>query len=268
MKYFFTLLIFFIAFGAIAQKRQNVYFFKENGRSVKERDSADFIRIIREPDSGLVNYELIEYYKNGNVKRKGYTTLPKGVRLEGLAISFYKNGKKKSVNNYQQNKLIGTSNQFYENGNLRETRLYTIATNENDLKEENYKTLQVCDTTGNKFLDSIGNGDVNLETKTNRIRGMYKEGYKDGLWTEYVAEDKTTYEELYKTGKFVSGKFISDNGEKGNYVNKVLALPYFKGGKEAFSDFLKRNIKYPSDARANRIEGNVLISFFVEEDGS
>ena len=59
------MLLFFVG---NAQKKQNVYLIKNNGKEVKIRDSADFVRIIEEPDSGEVYFNLKEYYKDGKLK--------------------------------------------------------------------------------------------------------------------------------------------------------------------------------------------------------
>lgn len=44
--------------------------------------------------------------------------------------------------------------------------------------------------------------------------------------------------------------------------------PTYPGGIKKFYEFLGENIKYPADARENKIQGNVFISFTVETDGS
>lgn len=40
-------------------KNQNVYFLKNNGKEVSVKDSADYVRVIQEPDSGEVNFNLL-----------------------------------------------------------------------------------------------------------------------------------------------------------------------------------------------------------------
>ena len=45
-----------------AQKNQNVYFFKNSGKEVQIKDSADYVRIIQELDSGETNFNLLEFY--------------------------------------------------------------------------------------------------------------------------------------------------------------------------------------------------------------
>jgi TonB family protein len=43
--------------------------------------------------------------------------------------------------------------------------------------------------------------------------------------------------------------------------------PEFPGGISAFYQYLSRNIKYPKEARRDKIQGKVFLSFIVEKDG-
>lgn len=259
-----------ICANVIAQKRQNVYFLKDNGKEVKIKDSADFVRIIREPDSGSVYFDLIEYYPNGKKKRIGFVSaFEPYLKLEGTAISYYENGTKKSILNYKENKLEGQSIQYYQNGKLKESRIYLSATAENDFKPSaNYKITQIADSLGNKFLDSLGNGIVNLaKSNGDKESGAYLNGIKHGVWKEYDSKTKTEYEEDYDNGKFVKGKYKTESGETQTYDIKEM-LPEFKGGNTGLSSFLSRNLIYPSESRKNREQGRVIVNFVVESDGS
>lgn len=44
--------------------------------------------------------------------------------------------------------------------------------------------------------------------------------------------------------------------------------PVFPGGTDSLYAFIARNIKYPAEAKMNRIEGKVYVSFVIEKDGS
>ncbi|WP_295795830.1 energy transducer TonB [Mucilaginibacter sp.] len=48
--------------------------------------------------------------------------------------------------------------------------------------------------------------------------------------------------------------------------SQTLTPPQFPGGKEAFSNFLHKNLKWPSD-NMDDIQGVVIVGFFVEKDG-
>ena len=48
----------------------------------------------------------------------------------------------------------------------------------------------------------------------------------------------------------------------------VEIMPEFPGGSDAMIKFIQKNIMYPDSARKHNIEGKVLLSFVVLEDGS
>ena len=44
--------------------------------------------------------------------------------------------------------------------------------------------------------------------------------------------------------------------------------PEFNGGMEGLYQYLAANIKYPADAKAEKVQGRVYVSFVIEKDGS
>jgi len=52
-----------------------------------------------------------------------------------------------------------------------------------------------------------------------------------------------------------------------NIYNAVEIQPQFAGGKTAFNNFLKKNIRYPAIAKRNNIQGRAFIQFIVEKNG-
>jgi len=51
-------------------------------------------------------------------------------------------------------------------------------------------------------------------------------------------------------------------------LNKVELESEFPGGDAAWNRFLLQNMRYPSDAVKNNIEGTVVIQFIVDKDGA
>lgn len=45
-------------------------------------------------------------------------------------------------------------------------------------------------------------------------------------------------------------------------------MPEFPGGEQEFWNFLSSNMRYPLIAMENNIEGEVVVQFIVEKDGS
>ena len=48
---------------------------------------------------------------------------------------------------------------------------------------------------------------------------------------------------------------------------KVDVMPEFKGGREGLMSYLAENIKYPKEAKSNKIEGTVFVQFIVNAKG-
>ena len=65
---------------------------------------------------------------------------------------------------------------------------------------------------------------------------------------------------------------IADGGD---YVKDAVALstsyetsPRFPGGDKALLDFINREMRYPKCVKEEGVEGRVVVSFYVETDGS
>ena len=269
MKY---ILIFFLSlsfFYSFAQKKQNVYYFKNNGFEVQSKDSSDFVRVIEEPDSTSTYFNIKEYYKSGNRKMIGkLSSFFPSLKFEDRAITFYENGKRASIENFKDNVLIGSAYYYHFNGVIREERNY-LEKDRNKLNSSiKYTVIQVVDSSGNKFLDNMGNGTSEIiDREGNKESGAYVNGFKNGVWKSYNAKLKENYEDNYEDGKLIFGKTIESNGNVINY-DESEKLPQFVGGTNAFANFLIKNLKYPVKSRNNNIQGIVYISFTVENDGN
>ena len=57
----------------------------------------------------------------------------------------------------------------------------------------------------------------------------------------------------------------SDNSKVFDVVEE---MPQYPGGPSALFEYLSQNIKYPSVAEENRVQGHVLVTFVVERDGT
>lgn len=260
----------FLVLNGFAQK-QNVYFLKDNGQYVDVKDSADYIRIVREPDSGTVLYHVSEYYLNGNPKFVGKSSAVDPVRLEGQSISFYPNKNKKQMCNYEQGKPTGDIFDFYPNGKLYLVSSYAKPFDKNSyaLIPENQIIQDVYDSTGVELVkDGTGHYPVfDNDHKTMLEEGDVKDGKRNGTWKGTHNKGTVTYSEEYVNGKFIKGTRTDKTGNTINYTAK-LALPTFKGGESAFGSYLSQNIRYPSGAKNRNTQGRVILGFVVEKDGS
>lgn len=71
------------------------------------------------------------------------------------------------------------------------------------------------------------------------------------------------------SGPVVAGPMVEAEGSDEDEIFQVVEqMPEFPGGMEALMQYLSKNIKYPSSALENGIQGRVLIEFVVNKDGS
>ncbi|WP_342457010.1 TonB family protein [Mucilaginibacter sp. SJ] len=90
------------------------------------------------------------------------------------------------------------------------------------------------------------------------VRVQYSVPINFALAADEVKVDKPVTSAPALKGQVVSGPVFTS----------VEQVPEFPGGIEAFGKFLATNIRYPKVARDNNVQGRVIITFVVEEDGS
>lgn len=106
---------------------------------------------------------------------------------------------------------------------------------------------------------------------------------------EVKEEDEIKLEEVEKSNKSIGSFNVEGNDEVGGEVlkakeeikapeppkheeNKIFTvveqMPMYPGGDAALMQFLSSNIKYPTVAAENGVQGRVVVGFVVEKDGS
>ncbi|MDF2434406.1 MAG: hypothetical protein JWP44_4037 [Mucilaginibacter sp.] len=268
MKLLFTAITILFASFSFAQ-RHNVYFLKNNGKYVDVRDSADYIRMVSEPDTGSVLYNVAEYYLNGNRKLIGKSSKIDPPRYEGQCASFYKNGTRSRLDNYKDGLNIGDEYEFYPSGKLYLVREYPDNNNlYNDLNG-NYLIKTEYDSVGTVMVED-GNGhckEYDAEFKNIIEEGNLKSGKRDGVWKGYFKNVQTNFTENYKNGILIDGTATFADGKTGLYTKFRGSSPQFKSGLDAFYRYLGNQINYPTEERKKNIQGVVAITFVVEKNG-
>ncbi len=265
MRFLVTFLLSSFLLNAFAQ-RQNVYYLKNNGRSVLSRDSADYIRIVREPDSGSVLYKVMEYYANGVLKFVGSSSEVEPVRLEGTCINYFKTGKRETIFNYRRGYKFGNQFYYHANGQLLENTYYPDSIN---LYKEVYRVVALNDSTGKEMVVD-GNGHyIGYDESLKKIisEGDIKNGVKHGKWVSSIKNDSIITTENYNEGLLINGTAKFANGDVSTY-KEANKLPQFPGGIESLGYFLGKQLRYPEEALRKDVMGRVEVAFFVEPDGS
>ncbi|HEY0245390.1 MAG TPA: TonB family protein [Mucilaginibacter sp.] len=270
LKLYLPVIYCLLCFNYAFAQKQNVYFLKKNGKEVKVRDSADYIRILTEPDSGTTFYNVKEYYKNGKFKLVGKSSKVEYNSLEGQCVFYYPSGSKQQVANYKQNFLMGDVYDFYPNGKLHTYKQYKSKPEPGHAVEV---LMLACNDSTGKVLAANGNGYYiwySNDFKNVVEEGNIKAGLRDGKWKGSNGNEKDllTFEEDYNNGKLIQGRSLTHQDNKSFTYTIREVTPQYPGGVNEFYKFIAQNVKYPYNARMNHIQGEVFTSFVVEADGS
>lgn len=268
---FFTL-ISLASNPGFAQK-SNTYYLKNNGQEIKVKDSADYIRIIQEPDSANAYFRVLEFYPDNSRKFVGQVSAfePKLV-YEGATMLYNKNGKKSAQISYIKGIPFGTAYFFHANGRVEKVLDYnsegTIKISKTD-QLENFKVLSYFDSTGNEQVkDGSGYVIIPADDGMSREEGRFSQGLKDSTWKGTLPGNTGSYQEEYKNGELISGVQTTADGKQYSYTNLREDPEYLNGGNIAFYGFFQKTFRYPREALERGITGSLLINFIINEDGS
>ncbi|HEX8376663.1 MAG TPA: energy transducer TonB [Pedobacter sp.] len=275
MKTFLITFLSVLANFCYSQKAQNIYYFKGNEIPVKTKEEAEYIRVIQEPDSGSVLYNLLEFYSDNTKKTLGTVSKfePKLV-YEGQVVTFYNNGKKRDIGNYKNGDQLGDRFEYYKNGHLKKRGTYEKLDKQILLPGElkptiaKYKLWDYFDSTGVQLVKD-GNGIYKSNKNDSEIieEGAYKDGVKDGQWTGEYPKYSASFDERYENGKLVFGKAKLADGSITEYTSEEV-MPQFKGGIQKFYSYVQRAFRYPVYFQQRGVTGMVVISFVVQTDGT
>jgi antitoxin component YwqK of YwqJK toxin-antitoxin module len=282
MKRILILLGLTIVLSAVkAQKKQNVYFLKNDGAQVATKDAADYVRIIQAPDSGETYFNLQEFYVDGKQKTLGkVSAFDPQLVYQGMLIEFGENGKRKSIVTYKSGILLGMGYSYFSNGKLERqleylpyepnlTNFMGTAFPVNSMLILPYKLIYQGDSLGNAFVKD-GNGHLVHHLKIGKDEfveeGNFKDGFKQGVWTGKSTSGLISFIETYEKNKLVSGISKAD-GITYSYT-KIIDPPSYKGGIVGWYNDLSRASKYPYSGREEDGFGIVKTSYNIDIDGS
>jgi len=122
MNKLFTLFILSFLFQvANAQRDTVIVYFKDSGKIVDSKDSADYTRMVLPPDSNVDKnlYRMYEFYPNGKYKTLATSvTGPRNLTFDGTYISYFPNGHRKLVVQYKNGIVISDVTNYYPNGKI------------------------------------------------------------------------------------------------------------------------------------------------------
>ena len=95
----------------------------------------------------------------------------------------------------------------------------------------------------------------------------FKGGLLNGKFIQYYPDGKLRREEMYLDGKCTGGKLLAADGNELEF-QPYEVVPTFPGGINALMQLVSKVVKYPASAVQARTEGKVVITFYVDKDGS
>lgn len=261
-----VLFLLFTGLNALAQTPvETIYYLNNKVGYVKDKDSADYKRIVVAVAPGSTTYQINDYFMDGKKKSIGQGRMTRWVIYEGAYVSYYQNGSKRLEGTYVNGQLEGEVNTYYPNGKLYTTIIYK---KEGIPVQRSEYVKTVKDKKGkNLVVNGKGNYPVYDEDfKEITDEGGINDGVYDGTWTGKNIKEQLTYVETYAKGKLISGKSRDDKGKSYDYTELTVS-PEFTGGPRALSVFLGRNIKYPRKCQDEGIQGTVFLTFKVLKTG-
>lgn len=194
-------------------------------------------------------------------KRNGFFNLPKGANI------------KRDINNKPIS--IGDMEIKWENGHISEINMNGYSTlifhNNKGLcsrivYNNNYNHSQdVMDLIYNKF-DDYGNWimrtAVNIRTGKEKLETRFITYYSDSELSEKAlgTDDVNVLHES-------KDELVVEEKKEEPVFTAVEQMPQFPGGEEELMKYVSSNIKYPSMAMENAIQGRVVVKFVVTKTG-
>ncbi|MCF8424868.1 MAG: TonB family protein [Bacteroidia bacterium] len=243
----------------------------------------------------------IEYHPNGKIKFKSDYFGD----CENVDSTFYENGIVKSIKNYKvfgewkanfqflPNKsnnssylLSGTSEKFYENGDIRERSSFLFGKPDGEIvlyyeggaiaSKSMFKNFK----REGEYSEYYENGNVKTKAsfkagnQVGEILYFDKEGNssKHSEEERYVAskqqQDKLDNDKQLASNSEVNNNSVNSNKSTDKQIYSIIEeMPTFIGGEAELNRFIAKYIKYPVEAMEGGIQGTVYLRFVIENDG-
>lgn len=251
--------------------QQFTTYLDEKGAETTDKNKRAIIRTIAVDPAVFPLFIFKEHFVNGQLYREGFVNSIQGDKFEGKLVKYNKKGGKLSEELYEDNNLMGEASYYYDNGQLKKEVNYLSRPKETRLFNFQDKYMEVInyyDSLGNIMVEN-GNGFLRMNgTEETYDEGEYRNKHKHGQWKGVFCprEQHHDYVEVFENGELISGEATDKNGKKYSYTIQRIE-PEYKGGIKALYNFIGGNFYYPVEARKNKVQGRVLISFVVDFEG-
>jgi len=214
-----------------AQQAPKLYYMRNSGTTVQDKDSADYYRLVFPPDTvkGYAVYKVHEFYLNQN-PRSLHTEImhlgrPGPMEKQGICYELYPNRQLKRKAEYDYGVEIGDVTRYYTNG-----KIYCIMKHSDGMRD--LKLVECRDSTG-KVTAKDGKGYwMKLDDSLSLIsEGPISDSLENGNWHGIIS-DSSKYECLFVNGIPKSGIGYDKSGKailllisnKNRYLNMVFQI--------------------------------------------
>jgi protein TonB len=125
-----------------------------------------------------------------------------------------------------------------------------------EIVTENNKRKMVLNGLSRNW-DQSGYLKSEMEYADNKLHGKLMTYWPDG---------KIKRKDIYESGKLLTGNCYDSIGKEVKYF-PYEQMPQFPGGEQFLFKFLTYNVRYPVAAQEARIQGRVIVQFYVNVDG-
>jgi hypothetical protein len=214
-----------------AQLIDTVFYFTGKGVRVKTSAFATYYRIIKPPAAGEKLYDVKEYYIDGKLKRAGKSNPEKGILKEGKVSwqgayrTYYPNGAKEWIANFDHDAAFGQVEQYYPNG-----KIYSVTGYPNGKLTQ----LITCYDTLGTMTAQNGKGRWLFYydgLKKLKLEGNVENGTEEGLWIGHIIDSVhitsvTRFEYVFDKGKVQSSQSYDSAGKPKSFVKEMLLARY------------------------------------------
>lgn len=223
-----------------AQVIDTMYFDKEWEQT--SRDNAHYYRHISIDTSGEIRFYVRDFFPDGRIQMTGTYKSIRPDNKDGHFVYWYENGNKQMECEYRENNLHGTLREWYRSGQKESEQ---------------------------EFSDGYLNGEYLSwrEDGSKKIAARYYGGAKHGYFQSFYPNGQMVRNDYFENDRLVDGNCFSPEGESVEYF-PYIRMPQYPGGQEELYRFVRKELRYPQEARKRDLEGAVLVLFTIDEQGS
>lgn len=257
------IILFVLIFSrvAFAQEQSTIKYLDSLGKPATKESFFKY-QVLKKENPETEKYILQIFDKEDHLISSSFYSDAAAQKRNGESISYYKNGNKRSIITYIDNKPVGNFFTWYENGSPKEESIYL------DVTWASAKREKMINFWNEKHEKTVIDGNGFLESKDDYFseKGSYKEGFKDGKWIGNSLKKVFSYEEIYADGELVSGVSFESDGTKNEYTT-LEVRPEPKKGMQHFYEYISKNFHSTDLAYVNKVKGKIILAFVVDKDG-